>query len=173
MARRLTSTRIEGIRDTWLPSPRSRPAETSPPLDPWYIRTVWRPAGDYIAGQRRRGSAVRSPAACRSAIVRLFALESWIEPRQAPADQISNRRLWADTVLPTSDGCILRLTGRTAVLSDPSPTVCVWSSSPGHPGRSRAPTDRLPASRAARPARVTGGGSGTSYAHRPSSAPVN
>jgi Ser/Thr protein kinase RdoA (MazF antagonist) len=87
------------------------------PLDPWYHEPIGAERWDQLVGQLLEAEA---PFAGRLADLRdeLVALESWIEPPDLM--QTCHRDLWADNVLPTSDGDVCVIDWENSGPADPS-----------------------------------------------------
>jgi aminoglycoside phosphotransferase (APT) family kinase protein len=109
------------------------------PLDPWYHEPVGAGRWDQLTGQLRQAGA---PFAGRLAGLRdeLVALEAWIEPPQML--QTCHRDLWADNVLPTTDGGVCVIDWENSGPADPSQELgCVlFEFTRADPGRARALT---------------------------------
>jgi len=118
---------------------RVRATSLSPP-DPWYHEPVGAGRWDHLIGQLAQAEA---PFAGRLADLRdeLVALESWIEPPQML--QTCHRDLWADNVLPTSDGGICVIDWENTGPADPSQELgsVLFEFGRADPGRARALTD--------------------------------
>ncbi len=116
------------------------PATDLGPLDPWYVEPVGADRWDELVGQLAEAGA---PFAGRLAELRdeLVALESWIEPSQA--SRICHRDLWADNVLPTTDGGVCVIDWENSGPADPSQELgCVlFEFGRSDPGRARALVD--------------------------------
>jgi aminoglycoside phosphotransferase (APT) family kinase protein len=115
------------------------PVAGSGPLDPWYHQPVGAQRWDQLAGQLAEAGA---PFAGRLAGLRdeLVALESWIEPPQTL--RTCHRDLWADNVLPTTDGGVCVIDWENSGPADPSQELgCVlFEFARTDPGRARALT---------------------------------
>jgi len=87
------------------------------PLDPWYHEPVGACRWDHLIGLLAETGA---PFASRLAGLRdeLVALESWIGPPQMI--QTCHRDLWADNVLPTSDGGVCVIDWENSGPADPN-----------------------------------------------------
>ncbi|HEY7325396.1 MAG TPA: phosphotransferase [Streptosporangiaceae bacterium] len=107
------------------------------PLDPWYHEPVGAGRWDQLIGQLAEAGA---PFAGQLAGLRdeLVALESWIEPPETL--QTCHRDLWADNVLPTSDGGVCVIDWENSGPADPSQELgCVlFEFTRADPGRARA-----------------------------------
>jgi len=113
----------------------SIPAEG--PLDWWYCQPVGASGWDRLIDRLRQAGA---PFAGRLAALRdeLVGLESWLEP---PATlQTCHRDLWADNVLPTSQGGVCVIDWENSGPADPAQELaCVlFEFGRSDPGRARA-----------------------------------
>jgi Ser/Thr protein kinase RdoA (MazF antagonist) len=107
------------------------------PLDPWYAAPVGADGWDRLVERLREAEA---PFAGRLAALRdeLVALESWLEP---PATlQTCHRDLWADNVLPTTQGGVCVIDWENSGPADPGQELaCVlFEFGRSDPGRARA-----------------------------------
>jgi len=130
-----------------------RVSATDPsPLDPWYHEPLGAGRWDHLIEQLLAAGA---PFAHRLADLRdeLVALESWIEPPQML--QTCHRDLWADNLLPTSDGGVCVIDWENSGPADPNQELgCVlFEFARTDPGRARALTSAY--QQAGGPARVT------------------
>lgn len=106
-------------------------------IDPWYREPVGADRWHRLVEQLQDAGA---PFARRLSDLRdeLVALESWIEPPQTFAT--CHRDLWADNVLPTSDGDVCVIDWENSGPADPSHELgCVlFEFACSDPGRTRA-----------------------------------
>ena len=115
-------------------------AEPSPgPLDPWYQEPVGAGRWDHLVRQLVKAGA---PFAGQLAGLRdeLVALESWIEPPEML--QTCHRDLWADNVVPATDGGVCVIDWENSGPADPGQELgCVlFEFGRADPGRVRALT---------------------------------
>lgn len=107
------------------------------PVDPWYTAPVGSSGWDRLV-ERLRGAG--APFAGQLAALRgeLVALESWLEPPVTP--QTCHRDLWADNVLPTTQGGICVIDWETSGPADTDQELaCVlFEFGRSDPGRARA-----------------------------------
>ncbi len=107
------------------------------PLDPWHHEPVGAERWDELVEQLGNAGA---PFAGRLAGLRdeLVALESWIEPPEEL--RTCHRDLWADNVLPTTDGGICVIDWENSGAADPSQELglVLFEFARADPGRVRA-----------------------------------
>ena len=122
------------------------------PVDPWFVDPVGAENWDDLIKRLRDEGA---PFAERLAALRdeLVALESWIEP--PTTTRIWHRDLWADNVLPTTDGGVCVIDWENSGPADPNQELgCVlFEFARTEPGRAQAFVDAYEA--AGGPAKVT------------------
>jgi Ser/Thr protein kinase RdoA (MazF antagonist) len=110
------------------------------PVHPWYHEPVGADRWDELVEQLRVAGA---PFAGRLADLRdeLVALESWIEPPEVL--QTCHRDLWADNVLPTTEGGVCVIDWENSGLADPSQELgyVLFEFARSDAGRARALTE--------------------------------
>ncbi len=113
------------------------PAPARGPVDPWFREPVGASRWDRLIAEL---VAAGAPFASRLAGLRdeLVALESWLVPSDRL--QTCHRDLWADNLLPTTDGGVCVIDWENSGPADPSQELgcVVFEFGRGDPGRARA-----------------------------------